>query len=90
MRELPDIGRGIPLFYFWYGGRRDKHEKFHKYEQSGVKEYWIVEPQEKLVNVFHLQENNQFGRREVYSEENRVHVAVLEGLVVNLEMVFVE
>ncbi|WP_341667734.1 Uma2 family endonuclease [Virgibacillus halodenitrificans] len=90
MRELPDIGRGIPLFYFWCGGRKDKLEKFHKYEQSGVKEYWIVEPQEKLVNVFHLQENNQFGRPEVYSEENRVHVAVLEGLVVNLEMVFVE
>jgi Uma2 family endonuclease len=29
--------------------KRDKLEKFNKYESAGVKEYWIVEPDEKLM-----------------------------------------
>jgi len=30
----------------------DKFIKFNQYEQAGVKEYWIVEPEGKLVSVF--------------------------------------
>ena len=32
----------------------DRDEKFRKYEQYGVKEYWIVDPFMKNVEVFHL------------------------------------
>jgi Uma2 family endonuclease len=35
--------------------RNDKVKKFNKYEQAGVREYWINEPQEKIVSVFTLQ-----------------------------------
>jgi Uma2 family endonuclease len=33
-------------------GRKDKVEKFNLYEKHGVKEYWIVEPELKIVSVF--------------------------------------
>ncbi|MDN5301749.1 MAG: hypothetical protein PWQ60_1263 [Thermoanaerobacteraceae bacterium] len=34
--------------------RKDKLEKFYKYEKAGVKGYWIVESEEKFLSVFVL------------------------------------
>ena len=36
--------------------KRDKIDKFRKYEQYGVKEYWIVDPFIKSVDVYLLKE----------------------------------
>lgn len=68
--------------------RRDKMLKFNKYELAGVKEYWIVEPQEKLVSVFTLQKNDRYGRPDLYSDEGQVKVAIFDDLVIDLRMVF--
>ncbi len=46
--------------------RRDKIEKFSKYEEYGVKEYWIVSPQDKSVDVYILRDN-KFVLDDVYS-----------------------
>ncbi len=35
--------------------KKDLNEKFHLYERSEVKEYWIVDPGNKFIEVFHLQ-----------------------------------
>lgn len=69
-------------------GRKDKVEKFNLYEKHGVKEYWIVEPELKIVSVFTLQENNRYGRPEVYTEEDKIKVSIFEDLVINLKDVF--
>lgn len=68
--------------------RKDKVEKFNKYELAGVKEYWIVEPLEKIVSVFTLQKNQRFGRPEMYMDEDQVKVSIFPDLIVDLEMVF--
>lgn len=68
--------------------RKDKVEKFNKYEQAGVKEYWIVEPHEKIVSVFILQNNQRYGRPDMYTEENEVKVSIFEDLVIDLSKVF--
>lgn len=66
---------------------KDK-ENTNMYEKAGVKEYWIVEPEGKFVNVFTLQENNRYGRPETYTEENKVQVSDFPGLVIDLSVVF--
>ncbi|PAV28257.1 hypothetical protein CIL05_17985 [Virgibacillus profundi] len=68
--------------------RKDKIEKFNKYEQAGVKEYWIIEPQEKIVSVFTLQENQGYGRPNLYSDEDQVKITIFEDLKIDLKLVF--
>lgn len=68
--------------------REDKIKKFNKYEQAGVKEYWIIEPQEKIVSVFTLQENQRFGRPDLYTDDDQVKVSIFNDLMIDLSMVF--
>lgn len=68
--------------------KQDKVFKFNKYEKAGVKEYWIVEPEGKFLSAFTLQDNKRYGRPETYTEEDKIKVSVLPGLVVNLAPVF--
>lgn len=62
--------------------------KFNKYEKAGVKEYWIVEPEGKIVSVFILQDNGRYGRPDVYSEEDEIKISVFPDLTVDLKPVF--
>ena len=68
-------------------GQKDKIEKFNLYEKAGVKEYWIVEPDEKVVMVFTLEEG-RYGRPQMYSEEDKVKVSIFDNLVIELKPVF--
>ena len=81
-------------------GKKDLNEKFQLYEKSGVKEYWIVDPGNKYIEVFHLQTKGRdsgkydngtltppVGRR----EKNRIaESAVLEGFSVDVDELFYE
>jgi Uma2 family endonuclease len=68
--------------------RNDKLIKFNKFEKAGVKEYWIIEPDTKLVSVFILQNNNRYGRPELYTELDTVVVSIFSDLVIDLNTVF--
>lgn len=68
--------------------RKDKIEKFNLYERAKVKEYWIVEPQEKIVSVFTLEENQRYGRPDLYTEVDQVKVSIFDGLNIDLASVF--
>lgn len=68
--------------------RMDKIEKFNKYEQAGVQEYWIIEPHEKIVSVFTLQRNQRYGRPDLYTAGDMVKVSIFDDLVIDLGMVF--
>ena len=68
--------------------RHDRITKFNKYEISGVKEYWIVEPEGKLVSVFVLQSNNRYGRQEIYTEDDKIQVSIFPDLIIEISTVF--
>ena len=68
--------------------RYDLHEKFNIYEAGGVKEYWVVSPKEKGINVFILQDNGKYDAGTVYEGNTQVPVRTLKGLIINTETLF--
>lgn len=69
-------------------GKNDKILKFNKYEKAGVKEYWIAEPDTKILNVFILQDDGTYGKLKVYSDEDKVNVSLFPDLEIDLNLVF--
>ena len=69
-------------------GKKDRVEKYNKYEKAGVKEYWVVEPDEKLVSVFILQKNGRFGRTEMYTDEDKIKASIFSELEIDFSTVF--
>lgn len=68
--------------------KMDRFVKFNKYEQAGVREYWIVEPEGKIVSVFVLQDDQRYGRPEIYTEDDKIKVSVFPELIIDLIPVF--
>lgn len=69
-------------------GKIDRILKFNRYERAGVKEYWILDPDERVLTVFKLDENGRYGRSEVYSDEDKVKVGIFEDLEIDLREAF--
>ena len=68
--------------------RKDRMEKFFLYERMGVKEYWLVSPEDKIVEVFILGPDGKYGRPEIYSESDTVLLNILNDIKVDLSPVF--
>jgi Uma2 family endonuclease len=68
--------------------KKDKGEKKRLYQRAGVKEYWIVDPLYKTVEVFVLDENGRYGEAELYGSEDEIEVRRFEGLTIHLKDIF--
>jgi len=66
--------------------RYDMQLKFNAYLKAGVREYWIIDPDDKTAHVFILQ--NGVYTVNVYDENGAIPVFVLEGCIVDLKSVF--
>jgi Uma2 family endonuclease len=67
--------------------RHDLHIKFDLYEESGVKEYWIIQPETRVVQVFSLQQNRYIGLRP-FTEGMQVESLLFPELQVEVDDLF--
>ncbi len=65
---------------------KDMREKCSKYEEFGVKEYWIVQPLDRVLMVFRLQRGKKYGRPDIYTFDHTVKVGILPDLTVDLTL----
>jgi len=69
--------------------KRDLKDKFEIYQEHGVREYWIVSPNDETVNVFFLDESGKFQFVGMYAEDDKIPVNIFNGdLKVDLTEVF--
>lgn len=66
---------------------RDRHLKQPLYEEAGVREYWIVDPANRAIEVFTLTVDG-YALASIAAESGQVTSGVLEGLIVDVEDVF--
>lgn len=65
--------------------RRDRMVKLQQYQQAGVREYWIVDPDTKIVQVCILKDGLYFVT--AYADTDTAPVVVLDGCTVDLPKV---
>ncbi|MDR1558720.1 MAG: Uma2 family endonuclease [Clostridiales bacterium] len=69
--------------------RYDRIKKFELYRRYGVGEYWIVDPDSRILEVYILRDG-YYTRTGGYSDGDTVESATLPGLTVNMEYIFQE
>lgn len=62
---------------------RDRKAKFSLYEQYGVREYWLADPDAKFLEVY-VRDGNRFVRLGVFAQGDTFTSAVLGGAVVSV------
>ncbi|GEN33502.1 Uma2 family endonuclease [Aneurinibacillus danicus] len=66
---------------------KDYNEKFAVYQQFGVKEYWIVDPVNKMIHVHGLSDG-YFTKRTTYGEKDELKSFVFEDVMIDIRTIF--
>jgi Uma2 family endonuclease len=67
--------------------QKEKRFKFELYQEAGIKEYWIVEPEYKSIEVYVLQ-GDKFVGLAPYIDEDVVSPTIFPDLKIDLKEVF--
>jgi Uma2 family endonuclease len=68
--------------------RKELKYKYEVYEEFGVREYWIIQPEEKLFSQYILDENGKFQAPRVLTATEIITSNVLPGFSLTLQEVF--
>lgn len=68
-------------------GVRDRNQKYYLYERHGVKEYWIVDPSNRTVEVLGWKDG-YFQKRAVFGSEDKLVSILYPDLQINLANIF--
>jgi Uma2 family endonuclease len=67
----------------------DVQVKFKVYEEHGVREYWIVQPNDQTVTVFLLDDKGKYQLKGIFADDDKIPVHIFNGdLLIDLTEVF--
>ena len=58
------------------------------YESSGVKKYWIVHPNDRVIQVYLMQEDGKYNEGTVYEWAGQVPVSIFNNHLIDLDYIF--
>ena len=92
--KLDELGcKGAPDFVIEIlsssTARYDRTIKYQLYQRAGVREYWIIDPGNKTVQVYTL-ENGRYNAGDVYLDGTKIPVGIWEDFSVDMSQVFTE
>ena len=70
--------------------KKDFNDKYYLYQENGVKEYWVVQPNDQTLTVFTLNEQQKYQLQKVYTADEQVPVSIFTNLSINLSDVFAD
>lgn len=69
--------------------QHDRLTKFNLYQQAGVKEYWLVDPDNNAIQVFWL-ENGHYTAKSYAVPGDKLQVLCLDNCIIDVSAVFEE
>ncbi|MEX2445653.1 MAG: Uma2 family endonuclease [Alkalispirochaeta sp.] len=69
-------------------GFHDRGRKFDLYRDTGVGEYWIVDPDERVVEVYRLDADGSYRRIGAFGSADTITSEIGDGIRVDLTEVF--
>lgn len=70
--------------------KKDISIKFARYERAGVKEYWIIDPGNRCVHQYCLDESGRYGEESLVLDADILASKVLEGFSMKSAELFAE
>lgn len=70
--------------------KKDLHEKYDMYEQAGVKEYWIVNPHDRSLIIFILNDKGSYQPSKPLTRGDKAYSSVLPGFELDLDELFAD
>jgi Uma2 family endonuclease len=70
--------------------KKELQTKYELYQESGVKEYWIVFPLDEIVQQFVLNSEEKYELYKVYNTEDTLNAFLFPDLAIDLKEVFSE
>jgi len=68
--------------------KKDVDDKFKLYEANGVREYWIVQPNDETITTF-LLENGKYLIQGIFTRGSKVKIGIFDGKIsIDLDYVF--
>ncbi|ADY53271.1 protein of unknown function DUF820 [Pseudopedobacter saltans DSM 12145] len=68
--------------------KKELLNKYEIYEESGVKEYWVVSPSDKTLLIYTLNETGKYQPSKLFTLSEEVTSSVLPGFVLSIDAVF--
>ena len=69
--------------------KNDKHRKFNLYEKAGVKEYWLVDGANEVIDVYVL-DGEKFVHEAILQKGDTLTSSVIEGLEMDVAGIFMQ
>jgi Uma2 family endonuclease len=70
--------------------KKELRTKFALYEESGVKEYWVVFPSEHVLQQYVLNENEKYELKSSFVEDEIFNAHIFPDLQIDLSEIFEE
>ena len=70
--------------------REDKTIKKDLYEKARIKEYWVVDPINEYIEVYLLEEHNEYEQADIFGREDMIKTSLFEDFEFELSEVFTE
>jgi Uma2 family endonuclease len=69
--------------------KKEMRTKKLLYEENGIREYWVIDPERETVHQFILGDSDVYAPPIIYVSEEIVYCSIFEELVVPLDKIFI-
>ena len=68
--------------------KKEMSDKFELYQNAGIPEYWLVDPERETVVIYQLGEDQQYFTRQPFTSDDTLTSPLLKGLKIDLSEIF--